>query len=258
MTPRDKRDHSFFRWNVLRRAQQVSLTLVVVTAILIVVLLIRAVVSPCRDAPLSAQAGRAPLASRLGVARPSPTPLSTPTPTPLRIGIVSGHRGSDCGAVCADGLTEAEVNFDIASRVASALRARGYEVDVLDEFDPRLTNYRALLLLSIHADSCEYINDEATGFKVARVLDSHVPEAEDRLVACLIEHYAARTGLRLHANSITPDMTSYHGFFEIAPDTPAAIIETGFLYLDRPFLTQRPDLAAQGIVEGIICFLTSP
>ena len=56
-------------------------------------------------------------------------------------------------------------------------------VDVLDEFDPRLNGYRALLLLSIHADSCDYINDEATGFKVAHVFDSKVPDQEDKLVA---------------------------------------------------------------------------
>jgi N-acetylmuramoyl-L-alanine amidase len=53
-------------------------------------------------------------------------------------------------------------------------------------------------------------------------------------------------------------MTSYHGFYEIAAETPAAIIEIGFLHLDRLTLTQRPDLVAQGIVDGIICFLTSP
>jgi len=37
--------------------------------------------------------------------------------------------------VCRDGLTEAQVNYDIASRVATEMRQRGYTVDVLDEFD---------------------------------------------------------------------------------------------------------------------------
>jgi N-acetylmuramoyl-L-alanine amidase len=154
-------------------------------------------------------------------------------------------------------LTEAEINFQVAQYVAKTLELRGYHVDVLDEFDARLTGYRALLLLSIHADSCDYINDQATGFKVARVLDSKVPEAEDRLVTCLRDRYAARTGMEYHANSITPDMTSYHGFYEVAPETPSAIIEIGFMYLDRVMLTDHADVVAQGIVNGIICFLTN-
>ena len=181
--------------------------------------------------------------------------LPCPTPVIPRLGIVSGHRGNDSGSVCKDGLTEASINFDIASRVVYEMRQRGYQVDLLDEFDPRLTGYRALLLLSIHADSCDYINDQATGYKVAHVLDSKVPRQEDKLVACLTDHYAARTGMTFHENSITRDMTNYHGFYEIAPDTPGAIIEIGFLYLDRPILTQRADLVAQGIVDGLMCYL---
>ncbi len=172
-----------------------------------------------------------------------------------RIGIVSGHRGNDSGAVCADGLTEAQVNFDHAVRVASLLRAQGYTVDILDEFDPRLQGYVADALVSIHADSCAYINDLATGFKVTRVLDSRLPEAEDRLVACLTARYQQATGLRFHANTVTYDMTQYHAFYEVAPTTPAAIIETGFLYLDRTILTRKAERVAQGIVDGILCYL---
>jgi len=169
---------------------------------------------------------------------------------------VSGHHGNDSGAVCKDGLTEAQVNYDIASRVAVEMRQRGYTVDVLDEFDTRLNGYRALLLLTIHADSCDYINNEATGFKVAHVFDSKVPDQENKLVECISDRYAVRTGMRIHKNSITPDMTAYHSFYEIAPDTPGAIIETGFLRLDRAILTQRADLVAQGIVDGLMCYLS--
>jgi N-acetylmuramoyl-L-alanine amidase len=178
-----------------------------------------------------------------------------PTPFIPRIGIVAGHHGNDSGAVCKDGLTEAQVNYDIAGRVVNEMRQRGYRVDLLDEYDLRLNGYHALLVLSIHADSCDYINDEATGFKVAHVYDSKVPDQEDKLVQCLADRYATRTGMRFHKNSITPDMTAYHGFYEIAPDTPGAIIETGFLRLDRAILTQRADLVAQGIVDGLVCYL---
>ena len=50
-------------------------------------------------------------------------------------------------------------------------------------------------------------------------------------------------------------MRDYHSFREIAPSTPAAIIETGFMNADRSLLTEHPDRAAQGIVDGILCFL---
>ena len=50
-------------------------------------------------------------------------------------------------------------------------------------------------------------------------------------------------------------MSRYHAFREIAIETPAAIIEMGFLKADRELLTKRPERAAAGIVAGIDCFL---
>jgi len=183
-------------------------------------------------------------------------PTSTPRLRPL-IGIVSGHWGNDSGAVCSDGLTEAEINQNIGSLVQKALAEKGYEVDLLKEFDPRLTGYAASAVISIHADSCNYINDQATGYKVASAMASPHPERAARLTACLRSRYGQATGLPLHTTSVTNDMTSYHAFGEIDENTPAAIIETGFLNLDRQFLTQNPELAATGIVNGILCFLNN-
>lgn len=180
------------------------------------------------------------------------------TQPPAHIGIVAGHSGFDSGAVCADGLEEVEVNLEIAQRVVESLRALGHTVDLLEEFDARLAGYVADALVSIHADSCQPFPDATpppTGFKVASVVDSVVPEEEQRLVACLRAEYGARTGLPTHDTSITGHMTQYHMFYDIDPWTPGAIIETGFLWLDRELLTQRPDLVAQGIVDGIICFI---
>lgn len=179
---------------------------------------------------------------------------SSPSRSP-RVGLVAGHLGHDSGTVCADGLTEVEVNTAIAREVARRLEALGYTVDILEEFDTRLHGYRAAALLSIHADSCEYINELATGFKVARAQADMVPEQSDRLVACLVSAYGRSTGLRFHADSITYDMTGYHAFREIAPETPAAIMETGFLYLDRELLTRGRERVVEGIVEGLRCFL---
>ncbi len=196
----------------------------------------------------------------------TPQPVSNPGTGPvqqvLRIGIVSGHRGNDSGAVCTDAngkvtLTEADVNYEIASLVQKKLVQDGFQVDLLNEFDTRLNGYRAVAIVSIHNDSCQYINDEATGFKVAAALDTRDANRAGRLLACLVDRYHRATGLPFHPGSITPDMTGYHAFSEIDPNTVAAIIETGFLYLDREILTQHTDQVADGIVDGILCFVNN-
>jgi len=181
------------------------------------------------------------------------------TATVLPIGIVAGHTGNppDSGAVCPDGLTERDVNAKIATLVRQNLVAKGYKVDLLTEWDDRLKGYKAQVLVSIHNDSCQYINNDATGFKVAAARASASDPAATRLTNCLIDRYGHITGLPFHYNSITPDMTDYHTFNEIHTSTPAAIIETGFLNLDRDFLTQHTDVVAQGITAGILCFINN-
>jgi N-acetylmuramoyl-L-alanine amidase len=181
------------------------------------------------------------------------------SPPQIRIGIVAGHSGNDSGAVCRDGngevtLTEADVNLEIAALVQQQLTQRGYQVDLLREFDTRLNGYRALAIVSIHNDSCEYVNDQATGFKVAAALNTNDLNRANRLTACLVDRYQAITNMTFHAGSITSDMREYHAFREIDPSTVAAIIETGFLNLDREILTSQTDRVAAGVVEGILCF----
>lgn len=188
-------------------------------------------------------------------------PVLTPQPQ-LRIGIVAGHNGNDSGAVCIDSsgqatLTEAQVNLDIASRVQTRLVELGYQVDLLNEFDTRLNGYRAVALVSIHNDSCEFINEQATGFKVASSLDTRDVQRAQRLTACLVDRYQKNTGLTFHRGSITSDMREYHAFSEIDPETITAIIETGFLNLDREILTKETDRVAEGIIKGIQCFVNN-
>ncbi|MBL8093843.1 MAG: N-acetylmuramoyl-L-alanine amidase [Anaerolineales bacterium] len=191
-----------------------------------------------------------------------PVPVIAPTPTlaptaavdqPL-IGLVSGHKGNDPGAVCPDGLSEAAINLDIAIRVKAGLEANGFRVELLDEFDKRLEGFRAVALVSIHNDSCEDYGPTATGYKVAGALETGAREKSAQLVACLTDRYARATGLTYHENTVTRDMTEYHSFYEINGETPAAIIETGFLFLDRELLTQQPERVAQGIIDGLICY----
>jgi N-acetylmuramoyl-L-alanine amidase len=173
------------------------------------------------------------------------------SPGPVRIGLISGHKESDSGSVCADGLTEAEVNLAIVEKVAASLWQEGIHTDILDEFDSRFSSYGATAVISVHADSCDYINDLATGFKIAgsSFTDSTV------LSTCVQQAYQTSTQLPYHANTITPHMTDYHVFRTLAASVPAIIIEVGFLNLDRALLTTQSDIPALGVTNGILCYL---
>jgi N-acetylmuramoyl-L-alanine amidase len=173
------------------------------------------------------------------------------SPGPLRVGIIYGHRGFDSGAVCADGLTEVEVNTRIADMVVANLQARGIRTEQLDEFDPRLESFSGTAVVSIHADSCDYINDLATGFKIA---GSGYTDSS-QLSICVEQAYRQITNMDYHANTITPDMLDYHAFRKLPSGVPAIIIEVGFMNLDRDILTNRADVPASGVTSGILCFL---
>ena len=174
-----------------------------------------------------------------------------------RIGIVAGHYGSDSGSVCSNGITEVSLNLEIATMVQKQLVDLGYEVDLLEEFDSRLMGYQGVVVVSIHLDSCEYVNDQATGFKVAAALSTQDVADSQRLVACISDRYNKIAGLPYHAGSVTDDMTYYHAFNEIAPETSAAIIEAGFMNMDYRFLTEKTDVVADGIVAGILCYVNN-
>lgn len=171
------------------------------------------------------------------------------------IGIVAGHYGFDSGAICPNNVTEAELNLEIATLVQKMLTDMGYEVDLLQEFDERLWGYQAAVVVSIHLDSCVYINELATGYKVAAALAARDAADSQRLTQCLSTRYGEVTGLPYHAGSVTDDMTYYHAFNEIDPRTKAAIIEAGFMNMDYRLITEQTDLVAEGIVAGILCYI---
>ncbi len=177
----------------------------------------------------------------------------------LHVGLVVGHwgHGEDVGAVCPEslgGFKEVDINYTIADLTRQYLQAEGVQVDMLQEFDDHLAGYQSNALISIHADTCEYIPELGTGFKIAEAADNKRPEQAARLMACLKNRYGEATGLR-YDHRITEDMTSYHAFGEVDPNTPAVIIETGYMNQDRDLLTNNPALAARGITAGIMCFL---
>lgn len=187
------------------------------------------------------------------------TPDSAETLTPvqpvLNIAILAGHSGGyDPGAVCPDalgGIKEVDINSSVASLVKEMLNTSGYEVDIYTEWDPRLEDLHAKVFLAIHTDSCEYVNPEATGFKAS---PSPYNNLSNRFHDCLEDRYARATGMGLHPG-ITPDMTEYHAFSSISDQTPGAILELGFMNLDHDKLLNNQNEMAQGITDGIICFL---
>lgn len=194
------------------------------------------------NAGISKEAPAAPVAQRFGQ-----------TPGPLHIALIAGHMNHDPGAVCEDGLTEAEINLKVAHAVVTHLQERGIRSEVFAEFDPRLQGYGGTALVSIHADSCDYFNELATGFKISG--SPHTDSSQ--LSICMEREYQAATQLAYHANTITEDMRNYHAFREIAAGVPAVIIEIGFMNLDRELLTTGVDVPVAGIVNGITCFLAS-
>jgi N-acetylmuramoyl-L-alanine amidase len=193
--------------------------------------------------------------------RPTVVPTVAPTPNWARtVGIVSGHRGPgqfasyDPGAVCDDGLRENDINFAVASQVVLALRQRGYSVLLLDEFDPRLNDFQAAALVSIHSNDCRDYGEIVSGFLVAKAAAKPAGGPDDQLAECIGTVYAPVTGLNRRFGT-TIHMTDYHTFREIHPLTPAAILELGFMRADRDKLENQQNILAQGITEGILCFL---
>lgn len=226
------------------------------------VILISLLIASCFTAWISPDLFPKSLADKFAAVLQSNDSVATmgvPTPNariPLRVGIVSGHWGNDSGAVCADsGVREVDINQEVATLVYETLKGEGYEVDLLKEFDDRLQDYQATVLVSIHADSCDFVNEEATGFKVAAAMSSVYPEKATRLTSCMQTRYADITGMPFHPGSVTQDMTGYHAFGEIDENTTAAIIEIGFMNMDFDFLTTDQDLIAQAITSGILCYL---
>ncbi len=173
-----------------------------------------------------------------------------------QIVLISGHSGYDSGATCEDEagnvtLKEADIVANVAQRVAKRLSQAGADVTIFEEYDTRINGLQADVLLSIHADSCI----DVSGYKAARGLYSSIPDKDDELIDCINQAYSSATQLSEHSQSITHNMTEYHAWHRIAPTTPAAILEIGFLGGDQELLTKRTPLVAKGIADALLCFL---
>lgn len=190
---------------------------------------------------------------------------------PLRVGLQVGHLDNDqvpeelnglknngAGAEAA-GYNERDTVQVITQLVAEQLEAAGVTVDVLPATVP--PGYIADAFVSIHADG--NTNTGVRGFKMAGPRRDYSGLSET-LVDALYESYGAATGLPIDG-SISRRMTAYYAFnwpryeYAVHPYTPSVIVETGFMSnpVDRAQLVNQPELAAQGIAEGILVFLNS-
>ncbi|MCL4395808.1 MAG: N-acetylmuramoyl-L-alanine amidase [Chloroflexi bacterium] len=228
-------------------------------------------------APVAASVPATPSATATATATATPVATATPIPIP-DVAIVAGHYSKDqpgnvatihdTGSVCPDGLKEVDINLSVAQKTLALLGQMGYRTTLFEEFDSRfkdpavgrVPDFRSKAFLSIHSDACvtgpEY--PLATGWKGAHAEPSSAPEEDDRLVRCIEQSYGAVVkpyNLTFNQNTITPDMTEYHAFRSIVPTTPAAIIELGFMGLDRTILTKHQDELAQGLANGLRAFL---
>lgn len=224
---------------------------------------------PARDIPGVPPVALAPPGGAIvqsnGIRIPKP-----PMPTgPRRIGIQVGHWMTDqvpaelgtritfqTGTSWA-GVTELEVNMDIAERIKAQLVPRGYIVDIIPTTVP--IGYLADVFLALHADGDG--TGETSGFKIAH--GSRRGPYEDKLVTLLREEYGKATGLSYDFEHLSRAMTAYFAFnwgryqHAAAPHTPAAILEMGFLSndYDRELMVDKADGVATAIVNGIQRFL---
>ena len=175
--------------------------------------------------------------------------------TTSHIAILAGHYQHDSGEVCADGLVEAEINHEIASRVAISLQDEGFTVDLFPEFDLDLLHYQGKALIAIYSGSCAENPLPESGFKVGTSLTAQNLETVTILAACLGEEYQNRTRLPFSYEVINPSHFSFHIFTDIHPDTPAVLIEIGSLKTDREVILGSTSAVVEGITAGITCFI---
>jgi len=202
-------------------------------------------------------------------------PVAPPLPStgrgtisPWKVGIQAGHwqidqlpdeqrrLRPDTGAAWGR-LTEAAVNLEIARRVVQQLIAAGVSAELLPATVP--VGYDADAFVAVHADDGG--GADPSGWKIATPW--RASQASRLLRDAVAGSYARVSGLPEDRYGVSFNMRGYYGFswyrfdHAVAPTTPAAIIETGFLTsaADRAVIVDDPERAARGISQGVIAYL---
>ena len=171
------------------------------------------------------------------------------------IGILVGHWKVDSGHVCENDIVEANITEAIANQVSMKLNALGYPVKLLAETDMDLINYRGPALVALYTGSCEDTPENKSGFTIGTTLATSDLNSSNALAVCMGEIYQASTKLDFTYQIISPDQPAYTFFEMVNPDTPMIYLEMGSLFYDQSVLVQNSENVANGIVNGIQCYL---
>ena len=191
------------------------------------------------------------------IAKPAETPVSRQTTQKKIIGILPGHYGYDSGYQCGadyNFVKEVDVDLRLAVMVRDYLEAQGYSVDFLHEFDPELTNYTALALVSLHTNTCEPAKGQS-GFNITTAGQNAYPSESKRLNDCLAFYYAQISGLDFLGENYTPLEDAMYSFDYVNNYTTISVIHTGYLGNDYRTISEKTNSLAKGIADGIICYV---
>ena len=174
------------------------------------------------------------------------------------IGILPGHYGFDSGYQCGadyNFVKESDVNLRLAVMVRDYLESQGYSVDFLHEYDPELSNYTALALVSIHTNTCSTDDSKLSGFNITTGGQNTYPSESKRLNDCLTYHYAQNSELDFLGENYTPGEESLYSFDTVNNYTTISVIHTGYLDNDYRTISEKTNSLAKGIADGIICYV---
>ena len=187
---------------------------------------------------------------------------------PRRVGIQVGHWKTDdapaelrslvpqTGAAW-EGVTELDINLDVARRLAVILNTKGIAVDILPVTVPAGYVADAVIALHVDSDGVGYWS----GFKLAH--NARRGPFEDALLSDVKNAYAQATGMSYDAEHVSRNMLGYYLYnwsryqHAVSPYTPGILIEMGYVSNDddRALMLDHPDLLASGIADGILKFL---
>lgn len=171
------------------------------------------------------------------------------------IGILVGHWQVDSGNVCENGIAEADVNEAIANQVSIKLNALGYSVKLFSVNDLDLVNYRGPALVALYSGSCEDSPENKSGFSLGTTLSTSDLNSSNALAVCMGEIYQSSTKLDFTYQIISTTSPYYPLFEMVNPNTPMIYLEMGSLYYDQAVLIDNSENVANGIVNGILCYL---
>lgn len=170
------------------------------------------------------------------------------------IGLLVGHWKVDSGAVCENGIVEADVNEAIANQISIKLNALGYPVKLLSINDLDLINFRGPALIALFSGPCNEQTENKSGFTIGTTLSASDLNTSNALAVCMGEIYQSSTKLDFKYQIISPNHAAYPIFEMVNPQTPVIYLEMGSLLYDQTVLIDNSDKVANGIVNGILCF----